>query len=69
MRSQVPATGASGTFALFLLGGSAIDSAGANFSGLGYGDANWTQVQTCVEATGSHTTLRIQLYPTPGGPT
>ena len=23
----------------------------------------------CVEATGSHTTLRIQFYPTPGGPT
>jgi hypothetical protein len=69
VRSQVPATGASGTFALFLLGGSATDSGGANFSGLGYGDSNWSQVQGCVEATGSHTTLRIQLYPTPGGPT
>ena len=69
VRSQVPATGASGTFALFLLGGSATDCGGANFSGLGYGDNNWTQVQGCVEATGSHTTLRIQVYPNPGGPT
>jgi hypothetical protein len=69
VRSQVPATGASGTFALFLLGGSATDSGGANFSGLGYGDNNWTQVQGCVEATGGHTTLRIQVYPNPGGPT
>src|SRR6201999_1684028 len=27
------------------------------------------QVQGCVEASGSHTTLRIQVYPNPGGPT
>jgi hypothetical protein len=69
VRSQVPNTGASGTFALFLLGGSATDSGGADFAGLGYGDSSWTPVHGCVEATGSHTTLRIQFYPTPGGPT
>jgi hypothetical protein len=69
VRSQVPSTGASGTFALFLLGTSATDSGGGQFGGLAYGDSAWTPVQTCVEATGSHTTLRIQFYPTPGGPT
>jgi hypothetical protein len=69
VRSQVPNTGASGTFALFLLGSSATDSGGGQFGGLGFGDNAWTQVQDCVEATGSHTTLRVQFYPTPGGPT
>ncbi|HEX3976507.1 MAG TPA: hypothetical protein VHW96_09595 [Solirubrobacteraceae bacterium] len=68
VRTEAPATGGSGSFALFLLGSSADDGAGTNFSGLGNG-ASWTPVHTCVEATGSHTTLRIQLYPTPGGPT
>jgi hypothetical protein len=68
VRSQVPNTGASGTFALFLLGSSATDSGSEQFGGLGFGDAAWTQVHTCVEATGSHTTLRIQFYPSAGGP-
>jgi hypothetical protein len=68
VRSEAPATGASGAFALFLLGSAATDGAGANFSGLPNGD-HWTQVQDCVEATGAHTTLRVQFYPTPGGPT
>jgi hypothetical protein len=69
VRSQVPDTGASGVFALFLLGSTATDSGSGQFSGLAFGDDAWTQVHACVEATGSHTTLRIQLYPTPGGPT
>jgi hypothetical protein len=69
VRSQVPNTGAGGTLALFLLGGSATDGGGGQFGGLGFGDNAWTQVHDCVEATGSHTTLRIQFYPTPGGPT
>jgi hypothetical protein len=68
VRTQVPYSGGSGTFALFLMGGSATDGGGSNFSGLGFGD-NWSQVQTCVEATGAHSTLRVQFYPTPGGPT
>jgi hypothetical protein len=68
VRTEGSAKGASGTFALFLFGGAATDSGGAAFSGLGNGN-NWSLEQTCVEATGSHTTLRIQLYPTPGGPT
>ena len=69
VRSQVPSTGASGVFALFLLGSTATDSGSGQFSGLAFGDDAWTQVHACVEATGSHTTLRIQFYPTPGGPT
>ena len=68
VRTQVPSSGGSGTFALFLLGSNPVDSGGSNFSGLGFGD-NWTQVHTCVEATAAHTTLRVQFYPTPGGPT
>ena len=68
VRSEAPASGASGTFALFLLGSTADEGAGASFSGLPNGN-DWTQVHTCVEATGSHTIVRVQLYPTPGGPT
>ena len=68
VRTEAPATGAGGTFALFLVGSAATDSGGANFSGLSNGD-HWTRVQSCVEATGAHTTLRVQFYPTPGAPT
>ena len=68
LRTELPATGASGTFALFLRGGSAVNAAATHYGGLG-NLANWTQAQTCVEATGSHSSLRIQVYPTPGSPT
>lgn len=68
LRTEGAATGASGTFALWLIGGSAPDGGSVPYSGLGNGGA-WTQVQPCVEATGSHTTLRVQFYPTPGSPT
>ena len=68
LRTQLPATGASGTFALYLRGGSAVDAGSTRYGGLGnLGD--WTQAQTCVEATGSHSSLRIQAYPTSGSPT
>ena len=50
------------------MGSAATDSGGANFSGLSNGD-HWTRVQSCVEATGANTTLRVQFYPTPGAPT
>ena len=59
-------TGASGTFTLFLMGGSSTESAGVNFLADSTG---WQQVQTCVSATTSHTQLRIQFYPTPNTPT
>ena len=68
LRTQLPSTGAAGTFSLYLRGTSAVNAGATSYSGLG-NLGNWTQAQTCVEATGSHTSLRIQLYPTPGSPT
>ena len=38
-----------------------------HFSGLPGG--TWSLVQTCVEASASHTNLRVQFYPTVGSPT
>ena len=67
LRTQLPSTGAAGTFSLYLRGTSAVNAGATSYSGLG-NLGNWTQAQTCVEATGSHTSLRIQLYPTPGSP-
>ncbi|MCW2813367.1 MAG: hypothetical protein JWN84_822 [Nocardioides sp.] len=66
VRTQTGATGAAGTFAVWLLNGASNENGSVNFSGLGNG---WTQVRTCVEATTSHSVLRLQLYPRPGGPT
>ena len=68
VRTQYPQTGATGSFVLWLLGGSYNDSGTASFSNLG-NQGNWTQVHTCVESTIAHTTLRIQFYPSPGTPT
>ncbi len=68
LRTQLPATGAAGTFSLYLRGTSAVNAGATTYSGLG-NLSGWTQAQTCVEATGSHSSLRIQLYPTPGSPT
>ncbi len=68
LRTEFGATGASGRFTLWLVGGAAHESGSTAYSGLGNG-TNWTQVQTCVEATGSHTSLRVQFYPTVGSPT
>jgi hypothetical protein len=68
LRTQLPSTGASGTFALYLRGTSAVNAGATRYGGLG-NLGNWTQAQTCVEATASHTSLRVQLYPTPGSPT
>ncbi len=68
LRTEGAATGAAGSLVLWLLGGSANDAGRADYAGLGNG-GNWSEVQTCVEATGSHSTLRIQLYPNPGSPT
>ncbi|MGH2892460.1 MAG: hypothetical protein ACRDPM_04215, partial [Solirubrobacteraceae bacterium] len=68
LRTEYPATGAAGTFALWLTGGAAHESGSTPYTGLGNG-ANWSPVQACVEATGSHTNLRVQFYPKPGAPT
>ncbi|MGH2896256.1 MAG: hypothetical protein ACRDPM_23710, partial [Solirubrobacteraceae bacterium] len=68
LRTQLPSTGAAGTFSLYLRGTSAVNAGATRYGGLGY-LGNWTPAQTCVEATGSHSSLRIQLYPAPGSPT
>jgi hypothetical protein len=68
LRTEVPDTGASGQFVMWLIGTAATDLGGTPYSQLSYGDS-WTQVHTCVEATGSHTLLRVQLYPDPGSST
>ena len=68
LRTQLPSTGAAGTFSLYLRGTSAVNAGATGYGGLG-NLGNWTRAQTCVEATASHTQLRIQLYPAPGSPT
>ncbi len=48
VRTQYPATGARGTYVVWLVGGSYNDSGSVRFSGLGNG-SNWRQVSTCVQ--------------------
>lgn len=51
---------------LFQLGGSYTDGEGTNFGSL---TSNWQPIETCDTATTSHTTIRVELYPTVSGPT
>jgi len=68
VRTEGSATGASGSFALWLTGGAHSDGASVRYAGLGNG-TDWTQEQTCVQATIAHTGLRVQFYPAIGSPT
>lgn len=68
LRTQLPATGASGKLTLWLTGDTAVNAGATAYGGLG-NLGNWTEAQTCVEANSAHSHLRIQLYPTPGSPT
>lgn len=68
VRTQAPANGAAGTFVIWLLGGAYNENGTASFSGLGHGNS-WKQVQPCVSASTSHSTIRIQFYPRPNAPT
>jgi hypothetical protein len=68
LRTQAPNTGAAGSFVLWLLGGTQNEHAVTYFNSLRNG-TKWSQQQTCVNATISHTSLRIQFYPTPNSPT
>ena len=68
VRTQFPAVGASGTFVIWLRGETTSVAGSAHYSGLGDLGA-WSQVHTCAEATSAHNGMRIQFYPTPGGPT
>ena len=60
LRTELPSTGAAGTFSLYLRGTSAVDAGATTYSGLG-NLSSWTQARTCAEATGTHTSLRIQF--------
>jgi hypothetical protein len=60
--------GARGDMTIWLLGGSASQSSSAAFGSLP-GSNRWTQVSTCVTATGSHSDVRIQFYDVPRTPT
>ncbi len=33
------------------------------------GNGVWAPASVCVQATGPHSSIRIEFYPTPGGPT
>lgn len=69
--TQGASGGASGTIALFFLYNT-DEGAGQTFSNLpGSGnDGNtWTPTQVCLKATRPHSSLRVQFYPTPNGPT
>jgi hypothetical protein len=66
VRTQNGATGAGGTFVLWMLGGSYNENGVAAFSKLS-NKTSWSQQQTCVSASTSHSSIRVQFYPTPGG--
>ncbi len=61
-------SGASGTLAIWLLGGNGAENSTYSFSSLPGGN-NWTEIKTCVTATIAETygTIQVQFYPTPGG--
>ena len=56
----------SGSLAIWLVGGAAAEASSkpVTLSGL-----DWKLAQTCVTATGAHTVVRVQFYPTVNGPT
>ncbi|HEX6683752.1 MAG TPA: hypothetical protein VF062_13195 [Candidatus Limnocylindrales bacterium] len=66
--TQGAGTGASGYFAVWLLGGGGNENSGKGFANLPGGNS-WTPVQACVTATTAHTSIRIQFYDTPHTPT
>jgi len=66
VRTMGGGSGGSGSLALWMLGTSATENSVIPFSSL---TSDWTPIKTCVTATGAHTSLRMQLYSTPGGPT
>ncbi len=68
VRSQVNSSGATGSFVIWLLGGSRNEEGVASYSHLGNG-SNWTQVSVCVAATVAHSEVRMQFYATPNTPT
>jgi hypothetical protein len=62
------AAGGGGSLAIWLLGGTATDGSSKGIGDLP-GNSNWQPLTTCVTATGAHTSVRVQFYPTPNKPT
>jgi hypothetical protein len=65
VRTAGGSSGASGTLAVWLMGGSNENNT-YSYSNL---PGSWTPISTCVTATAAHTKLRVQFYPAPGSPT
>ncbi|MFI6401481.1 CHAP domain-containing protein [Streptomyces sp. NPDC050548] len=61
-------TGGGGTLALWMTGGSTNEVSTKDFSSLPNANG-WQEVKTCVTATTAHSYIKVQFYPTAGGPT
>ena len=61
-------SGARGNLTLWLLGDSADQSSTVSFGPLP-GKNRWTNISTCVTATGPHADVRVQFYDDPRTPT
>ncbi len=64
--TSIGSSGASGTLTIWLNGGNNNESSSHVFSNL---PSAWTPFKTCVTATTSHTTIRVQVYDNVGSPT
>ena len=67
VRAQKGGT-ASGSFALWLIGGASNENGVQAYGNLATLD-KWTPLSTCVTATTGHSAIRVQFYPTPNGGT
>ena len=67
VRAQKGGT-ASGSFALWLIGGASNENGVQAYANLATLD-KWTPLSTCVTATTGHSAIRVQFYPTPNGGT
>jgi hypothetical protein len=68
LRSELAETGANGSVALAMLGGSFTETAKTPYANLGNGSV-WKPYSTCLTATTAHATLQIEFLPTPNSPT
>jgi hypothetical protein len=66
--TSADSTGAGGALQVWLLGISPQDDAFMTVSNLP-GHGVWASIKVCVQATSAHSTIRVQFYPTVGGPT
>jgi len=69
--TQGSSGGASGQIALFFLYNTdeGASQSFTNLPGGGQDGNTWSPTQVCLKATRPHSSLRVQFYPTPNGPT